>query len=322
MDKAAINRQAEPKALRRLRSAVMPVRVWAAVGLVALLIQVRLYGQWVITGGWRPRSERTAGISNLTAATVLAAETAIVLLAAYTLWTAGRERQARHRIGYDAVILAGWVFTIWQDPLADRAASYNPYALHVAAWQAGLPGFADPHHDSPIVAVLVPGGLGYPAMLGLSIIADELATRLTRRHPHPSPRLRMLVTVVCGLAIMFGAELLLIWTGVYSYSSLSSTGQALSLWGGHWYQLPLPADLVSGLTMITWFAVMRRTDKDGKTPHIFRGLQGHPPTLRSSTMRILAGIGAVNTAVLIWLTTLRLLAISPETVHDLPHYFA
>ncbi|MBF6055022.1 spirocyclase, AveC family [Streptomyces eurocidicus] len=200
-----------------------------------------------------------------------------------------------------ATIVWGNLFTWWLSPVmayVEPSPIANRYALNVVSWGPYLPGWHTPRPELHIETFFAAQMFMFPLIVlwvGMQLVC---LNHVTRRFPHWSVRRMLPVFFLTGVVSDIVVEGFFVpLTGAYAYPRAL---HELSLFGGHWYQMPLinivlgACLLCSPETFMVWISQRR-----GTTVHIFRGSEHLAPRARS-TLRILAGIGLANVVMLVY----------------------
>ncbi|MFE2430663.1 spirocyclase AveC family protein [Streptomyces sp. NPDC059373] len=299
-----------------------PGRVFAVLGLLFLGMQAWTLAHWAARGGWKITYTRPPSLPDLTAVTVRITEVVILLAVIGCAVIAAREWRRLGRPGFDTTIFLGWLLTMWLDVFCGRALQWNPYVFHWDTWLTDVPFLGNAmYYGDEFATVISPGGLDYAAMMLPILIVDRVTRRLFHSRPDWGAARRFGVLFLASFLIQGMVEIALIMAGTYSMDMYAEWVQALSLWGGHWYQIaPLDTLILGGLCTAP-LALMRQTWQAGGTPLIYRGLT-QIPGAKGSAVRVMAGVGWVSTTIAVWMLAENLMAIDGVPVSDLPAYLA
>ncbi|MFD8229440.1 spirocyclase AveC family protein [Streptomyces massasporeus] len=284
---------AAPEATHRRRWAV-PIIAWAGVGAVALLLQAWFLGRWVLDGGLRAGADTGYTISPVRAAIAWGFQAFLaVTLVAVTVKLL-RDCRRAHAVTLMAALFVGWVLCFWQSPLVNyRQLTFAPsrYAPNVSSWGPYLPGWDPPQRELLVESLMNPGILCYGLMILWPWLQQIITSRLAGKRPYWGLARLMGASVLAAVVLDILLESAWISTGLYTFPT---SLHALSLFGGHWYQLPLPVALNVALTVSSPIVFMQQYAKrHGTTVHIFRGSEHYGPRAQG-WLRILAGIGMTN----------------------------
>ncbi|MBB5120224.1 hypothetical protein AF335_17335 [Streptomyces eurocidicus] len=298
-----------------------PATVWAVLGAAYAVFQIQLFTRWAANGGLTSGPERDFHISTARATAALVfqgiAVVAILAIAIYVL----RECLRRRTVTLNAAVFIGFNSLIWQDPLFDCVRAFvvfNRSVPYVSTWGPYLPGWNNPDAKLLIEPILAPSGL----IMGILILwvwgQMALTTWLTRTRPAWSGIRLWTVAVLFGLIVNVVLESLFIVTGMWAYTA---TTPGTTVFAGHWYQLNLLHALLIAVTVPTPITVMWfHAHRKGRAPHIFRGSETLRPAVRGA-VRLLAGVGYLNTWMLVFFVGTNLLAVFGGSMPaDMPEY--
>ncbi|MYU07822.1 spirocyclase AveC family protein [Streptomyces sp. SID8366] len=277
-----------------------PAFWWALTGILFTLAGASVLIPWAAHGVRSPHH----GGDSISPARTTALVTAQVLLVLTLIACAAhltRTSLRRGQITLDAGIAAGFLISSWQSPLLDYhdiTVVVNQHLAHVNSWGPYIPGWHPPRPQLQIEAPLAVTGVGF-GLLILWVWAQALAGReIARRFPRWGPLRRWTAIVAAGIATDALIEAALLGTGIYSYAH---AWRPATLFAGHWYGIPLSAAFTATL-FTTPFVVMRHLEQSrGTVPWIYRGAERAATARGRNTLRLLAGIGAGNTATFVYL---------------------
>lgn len=119
-----------------------PVVAWAALGALALALEVWVLARWALDSGLHPIPDR-GSVSGVRGAVLWIWQALVVSVLAASAWYAVRTCRREGRMSMFAALFVGYLTAFWLDPLANlqrQAISYTDAALHVVAWGPYLPG--------------------------------------------------------------------------------------------------------------------------------------------------------------------------------------
>lgn len=273
-----------------------PILWWAALGVVALAVQLYGYGGWILSGDAQPQSFAHDDLSFGTKAVAWGSQIVCVGLFIGMAIYVARQCRPDRRLTFDAMLLTAWVACVWQDPLVNYVRNtffYNSYYLNFGAWSNFIPGWVSPRGEMiPEAVVLV--FFGY-AGISLPIIFAINGIMRRARAVRPTIGKVGLVLVALGSAAAIDIALELFWVRTGNMAYLG-TVHALSLWGGTRYQWPLYEGLFWGGVWAAIACVRFFRDDKGRT-FVERGLEELRVSTRTKTWAsVLAVIGFFNVA--------------------------
>lgn len=289
----------QPTARRML---TQPVVYWAAVGVLLLAASGYALARWAAAGNAHLRVGGDYQLSPIRTVTIWAAQATIFIvcacLAAWVIRQCLRER----RLTFDASLYIAFLLQALYGPVIDArvVAHYSTAAWYLPTWATYYPTsslWAQPDAADKIQPVLV-DGFAYGTGLFFGLIALYATNWVWRLRGKP-------ITVTAGylaalLVACIVADFLMevgwISSGAYCYRKAIP---ALTLFPGHWYQIPLYHSAVIG---IFWFGLpmVVRQIYHAKGPDATVVLKGidQLPTRARPYVQTLALSGLANLCVL------------------------
>ncbi|MEH6374741.1 spirocyclase AveC family protein [Streptomyces sp. KLMMK] len=267
---------------------------------MALLLQAVVYGQWAADGGIRDGAPGDYEISPGRLVIIWGFQGFLVLGVIVFGVLLVRDCRRARTVTLPAALFVGFYFCVWLDPILNyRYLTYiaNRQAPNVTSWGPYIPGWNPPHPELAIESLFAASGFVYGLMVAWPLLQWLITDRIAAKRPHWGMARLLAATMVVGVVVDTVAEGLWLQTGLLSYPS---SLQALSLFGGHWYQVPLQMGLMVALLFGTPIVMMRLyAIRHGTTVHIFRGSET-VSTRWSGWLRLLAGIGFTNVLILVF----------------------
>ncbi|MFC4506050.1 MULTISPECIES: spirocyclase AveC family protein [Streptomyces] len=169
-----------------------------------------------------------------------------------------------------------------------RVAAGRPHTLSTTSRSRGAPSYESAAGGS---------GLAYPIVMLWFWLQYVLYRQIARRRPHWSNWRLFLAAAGIGALIDVPLEALFLSSGLFVYP----VGYPpLTLFAGHWYQLPLLEVLSASLVLVTPILVLRRIDQSRPVPWLFT-TSSRTTTSARPLLRLLAGVGLANVVVLAYL---------------------
>lgn len=299
-----------------------PIYLWSGFGIAALLAQAIVLGQWLASGDiGAPPTQYTIPTS-WRVLIWLAQGVNVVLLVVMTVLFV-RQYRRDHRISLFAAYFWGNWFTWWLAPIMiyeTRSVAVSYAAVQVRDWGEYIPGWHPPYPEMQIEQVIGGQILMWPLSVAWPWAMLLIVATVNRRFPHWG-RWRMAgVFVAAGLMADLIIEGFYIGTGTYIFPYAI---HSLSLFGGHWYQIPLLQLLQGLIWMATIPALMQwNSQRRNTVPSIFRGSETLSRT-RQTWLRLLAGVGLANLCLggfVVCEALIPLLGTSPPPA-DIPAWF-
>ncbi|GAA3238400.1 hypothetical protein GCM10010493_07500 [Streptomyces lavendulae subsp. grasserius] len=254
-------------------------------------------GRWIADGGLRLRIEGLSELSASRQAALWVAQGVVALTVVVAVVWAVRQCRRERRLTFDAALCLGYMSQFWLDPLIGfrhRTWLYDAAMVHTSSWGPYIPGWTSPHQDQQVEPLFF-GWSGYFSGVAWIFLIGIVMKRIIRRL---WPRLRgaRFALTVLGVAVLIDLpiELFYIYSGAFS---ISGGWPPLTLFSGHWYQLPLNYVAFIG---IFWaglpYLVRHYHIENGPDTTILRGIQ-RVPEHRRTLVQTLAVIGFLNLCV-------------------------
>ena len=237
-----ITETAPTRDFSRTRPASRPVLMWAAAGVVWIVVCVVAMWGWVSGDNFGPPPvlgpDVMANGKLIGLRLVEVISTGVLAVAVYFL--AWRPWRRERRVTLDALLLLGGIIGFVMDGWLNTRAylfAFNAHSVNLGAWSSYLP-FHDPavpgHYAESLLWGL-PMYIYFCAALGY--VGAMAARGLRARFPHLSTQGIIAVLFVGAFAFDFVVENLIIRT-TDAYSFVQTNG-ALTLWAGEKYQFPI-----------------------------------------------------------------------------------
>ncbi|WP_242905725.1 spirocyclase AveC family protein [Actinomadura terrae] len=286
--------------VRTRRLSTTPAFWCALVGVAALLVQAWVLVRWAAAGVRSPRYSGDS-ISSARTATIWTIQAGLVVIAIGTVVYLTRDCRRRRSLTLDAGLFLGLVLSSWQSPLfnyRETALVVNQHLVHVNSWGPYIPGWDPPHREFQIEAPIAVTWISFGLLILWVWLQAWMGNRIAARFPNLTWRRLVIAVFVAGLVTDFVIESAWLNTGVYSHAH---AWRPVTLFAGHWYNVPLPAVFVAS-AFTTPFVLMRYLERTrGVTPWIYRGAELASSSRAGNLTRVLAAIGAANVAVFAYL---------------------
>ena len=233
-----VSRRPTPAASAESRGA-NPAVWWAAVGGLAIVVQVYVYGAWIFSGD----AVRTPTGPDPVPGYVKVAASILQILgpagSLFLLVWCVRQYRRSGRLGFDTLLAIGWCSMVWQDPglnILRTQIFYNSYLFNRGSWATHIPGWVSPNGQLLPEPLLFTSLMYATSGLVFAILISAILRVVHRRWP----LLSKVQLVACAFGAAFVIDLLLelafIRTGMYAYGGAV---QRLSIFGGTRYQFPV-----------------------------------------------------------------------------------
>jgi Spirocyclase AveC-like len=284
------------------RRVTRPVQIWAVVGGAWLALTAYCWVSWLVQGHARPSPHGPTPIPTWQWVSAWSWQVFFTIsgLIALYIYVIRPARRTGH-LSFDGLFALAWA-CLWalQDPWADYTVQQFNYSnvplnlgcpqCHVPGWQANSgTNFAEP--------LLIGPGMYLAFFVAFSIWCNKFMAACQRRWP----RLGNfgLVLIAIGFMIFWDTVIELFWirTGMYH---MGGGIRWLTLFHGHWYQMPVNENLLWG---VTWglIAALRYFKNDRGETLAERGLHHLDTSPRTKQgLRFLALVGIMNTIMFVF----------------------
>ncbi|GGM14744.1 hypothetical protein GCM10010129_68650 [Streptomyces fumigatiscleroticus] len=276
-----------------------PAFAWAVAGTVFLAVQMWVLGRWLAAAGPTRKITSTYEISRTRCTVLTVCESAVIAaVAVLAVWII-RDMRRKGHVTIHAALFLGYGTAHWMDPLLNYGGwgfANNRYVHHLAGWGPFLPGWSGPEvSPQPLVYAT---GLFFPLLIGWVWIILAIAVKISELRPHWGRARIAAAVVVPAMMLDVLAESLIIRSGAYAYVGAPPE---LSLFGGHWYQIPLTQLILCPVVFVVPTVVLiMRPRMTGQEVAVFAGTSPSGG-IRHGAVRLLAGIGFAHVTLLIWL---------------------
>jgi hypothetical protein len=284
----------------RQPSAVYITAAWAVIGALCLAYGAWVLGWWAADGGLRLMP--TVKVSGTRGAALWTVQVLVALSAAQLLRHAVRSSRREGRISLFAALAFGLSISFWQNPLfnyARPALTLNRAVLSVPTWGPHIMGWHNPRPGQEREHLLLAGGpLAYACTIMLIWMPWPVIRRVLQARPHWNLGKILCLAALLGVAADLVIEIPWLLIGGYTFNSAPAD---LSLFGGHWYQIPLyEIAMCTVIFTLPGIYLLERAHRNDADSWLLAGSQ-------NSWVRLLAGAGFCNLACLLYFIGMNLL---------------
>ncbi len=220
----------------------LPVTWWSVVGVLFLVVQLLIWGKWLMSDGFTPTLPPPVGddygLGRLYFVRAFEAAGIIGTIAALWHWV-WRPFRKEGRLTTDGMAMLIMPLLWFQDPYLNYTApwfSYSSIFLNFGNWVGHTPGALSPNVGVMPEPIIV-ASCGYIFMVAVPILVVLSAMRAwKRRYPESSSFVIFAVGMGGGFVYDFIVEGAACFGGLWSYWG---SIQSLCIFGGHYYQFPL-----------------------------------------------------------------------------------
>jgi hypothetical protein len=274
------------------------VKLWALIGIAALVVQIVAYAGWIISGEF---TSTPVGPTPLPTQMKVAINVwqigspiaSVVLLYFFLI----RPWRRDGRISLDGMFCLAGATIIWQDTFINFYqvnVVYNSYFFNRGSWYPHIIGWLSPNANrisTPLFG-FAPGGYMF-FWLGLMVVGCWFMQKVKARWPQLGTFGLLMSCFGFFVVIDFVAELTWMRLGFYAYPGGISW---LTVLHGHYYQFPIYVCALGGIWYTTYTSLRYFRNDKGET-WAERGLSDWSLSpKRKAVVRFLALVGACNVA--------------------------
>ncbi len=296
-----------------------PIYIWSTIGIIFLLLQIYIYGSWIMSEDFVPSNPGTDVMPGYTAFLAVFFQFSNVLLAVGVITYAVRTCQREGRVTIALLFVLAWITALWVDPLANYfrlVYTYNSHMINFGSWANFIPGWVMPNGNL-IAEPLIFNAGAYMSIIPLQCWFMAWTMRKAKAH---WPGISTLGLV--GVCFLGGFTTDLIIEGAWVRMGLyvfSGTVHSWSLFGGEWYQFPLYNSIFWGgvLTMATclWYF---RNDKGQSFVEV--GNENISSPIRRNFLRFAAIAAVFNVSYVLYAICMGIVSFQMDTTPELPSY--
>jgi hypothetical protein len=272
-----------------------PVKFWASIGAVFLLVEAYVIVAWLTSGQATATPRGPTHVPGwMSVLAVLAQAGSVIAGSAVAYAFLIRPWIKQRRITADGILVLVFASVYWQDPLmsyAQNQLTYNSLYVNLGSWAPHLPGWVAPRaHLVPEPLLLIGPSYIWWAF-GFVTLGNLVMRRAQARWPRIGRVSLILITYGFFALTIFVIESLMMRSGVWSFPSAI---RSVTLWGGHYYQLPIYEVILAAAWWTALAALRFFKDRRGNTV-VERGVESVSTSGRRRTLlRLLALVGAAN----------------------------
>lgn len=246
---------------------IIPVKLWAALGVAFTLTSVTLFTVWILSGPERtppgPSTIPTWMRWSLDIQIAIGWVAAVGVVWFFLIKPWRRQR----RLTTDGMLIIGFVIAYWQDTIVNSLQPWSLYNTRIqnwGSWNNFMPGWSTPHGER----VAEPAIWAVPTyiwgLFGVTVFASFMMRKFKQRWPQVTNLQLVLMLFAFMVIVDLVVEVLWIRSGIYVYNGVP-TPKWLTLFDGKWYQFPLSEPIILGATMTGWGCLRYFRDDKGNT---------------------------------------------------------
>ena len=296
-----------------------PIYIWSAIGIFFLLLQIYVYGGWILSEDFKPSNPGTDVMPAYTAFLAVFFQFSNVALAIGVLAYAVRTCRREGRVTIALLFVLAWLTTLWVDPLANYfrlVYTYNSHMINFGSWANFVPGWVMPRGNLIAEPVVFLVG-AYVSIIPLQCWFMAWTMRLAKAR---WPGITTLGLV--GICFLGGFTTDLIIEGAWVRMGLyvfSGTVHSWSLFGGEWYQFPLYNSIFWGGVLTMGACLWYFRDDKGQT-FVEVGMDRISSPVTRNFLRFAAIAAVLNISYLLFAIAMGIVSFQMDTTPALPSY--
>lgn len=286
--------------------------IWASVGFIFLIVQLYVYGSWIISSDFKPTNPGSDPIPDYSRYWMYAFQTVSLLGAVVAVWWFARGIRQTGKIDAVRLLMLGWLSAYWLDPFLNFLRpmfTYNAYLINYGCWCEFIPGWQSANGSRIAEPLLVDIPNYFFNFTATAVSGLWAINKAKCRWPGISNIGKALAALV-GIWIAMGA-LDVAATRIMHFDAWPGSTQKFSLWGGQFFQFPLYEFLLFPLPFIACAFLLHSVNEKGYSS--IEGGTGKLENLRMKTLfRILAFVGFCNVLNLTYTTTMGVITLKSD----------
>ncbi|MGH9035293.1 MAG: spirocyclase AveC family protein, partial [Acidimicrobiia bacterium] len=216
-----------------------PVKLWATLGAVAVVVQAWAYIAWFATGEATPTPTGVDPVPTATKVWAWTLQIVMVVGAVAIVGWAVRKCLRERRLVFDGILVIVWVLQFVWDPVINYLRPlffYNSYLINLGVWVNHIPGWSSPNANllpEPLVFI---GGFYLAFGMGVTVFVSGIMRVAKRRWPQFGLVRLVAIAFTAIFVADFISEVVFVRAGLYAYPGAI---RELTLWAGHTYQFPI-----------------------------------------------------------------------------------
>ena len=272
-----------------------PIRIWAALGAMALAMQMYVYARWVASEAFVATPPGSDQVPQVAQVSGIAYEIVSIGILPFVLTWFVRGIRNTGRIDAIRLLMVGWLSAYWLDPFLNFLRpmfTYNAYNFNRGCWCEFIPGW-QAANGSRIAEPLL---IDPPAYFYTFTATAMLALWCMRKLKATFPNVGITGMTLAGFAGVWATMGLLdiVAARIMGFDAWPIAFQSASFWAGKYYQFPIYEFVLFPSIFVASAFLLHFADDKGQTV-IERGVEsiGGPSWLRTAA-RILAFIAFCN----------------------------
>jgi hypothetical protein len=293
-----------------------PVKYWAGLGAIVVVLQAYLYISWIRSSDFAPVPKGPDKVPGWMATEIHVAQIVspiLLLLCVYFLlirpWVRSR------RLSLDGMFIIGFLSLYWQDLLVNYIqpiSFYNTEFFNRGSWYAEVPGWVAPHGGRMLEPLLLAGPFYVYGCFGITLAGCYVMRKTKARWPNMGKLGLMSIAFAFFCLVDFVLEpLIVLRLGWWAYTGAI---KEFTIFHGEYYQFPLYGMVLFGATLTAWASLRFYKNDKGQT-FVERGIDDIQVGTRAKTgIRLLAVIGVLNAMWMIYMIPIQPFAMNQDAV--------
>ncbi len=279
---------------------VKPIKIWAAVGAVFLMVEVYSLAGWIGSGKATPTPRGPTPIPSWHMWAVnINMVLSVTMFVVIFYWFIVRSWRREGRLSADGLLALVFVTIWWQDPLVNFFQTWLTYSTafpNWGSWTTNIPGWYAPNSNLFAEPLIFAGPTYLYFRFGGTVFICYMLRISRARWPQISNLGLIMTCFACSVLFDLVFETVWLRFGFYTYAGAIS---GLTLFHGHYYQFPAYAAVYAGALVAGWSWLRYGRDDTGLT-YAERGVDElRVGTKVKTSVRFLALVGACNTIFLV-----------------------
>lgn len=312
----------QPRYRAATAARIQPIVWWAVLGAGFVLLQIYVYGAWMLSPDFRPTDPGPDPIPAYSRNAMRIFEIISVTVGLVVLvWFVRGIRRQGH---IDAVrlMMVGWLSAYWLDPWLSFMRpmfTYNAYLTNRGCWCEFIPGWQSVNGARIAEPLLVDPPNYFYNFTATAMAGVWAMNKASARWPGLGAlglSLAALPAIWLAMGVLDVAA-----TRLLHFDAWPLSTQSLSFWGGRFYQFPAYEFLIFPADFIACAYLLYRRDAAGHT-RLERGLERVSPRWQT-TARVLAFCAFCNLLNLAYTSTMAVISLGADPwPADMPSWLA
>ena len=278
-----------------------PVLWWATAGGVFIVIQVAIYGSWLLSGNAKRTPNGPDPVWGWTKVVIHGYEVLACTVALAVLYfVVIRPWRRNGEVTWDGMLCGAFLSIYWQDVLfnySGAAGTYNTEFFNLGSWLGNIPGVVQPNAERFAEPLLFSPQFYFAGFFLFVAMSCAVIRWAKRRWAHISNG--TLTVLIAAFFVILDVVLEVVLLGMLNVEWYPGAPSALTLFHGRRWQLPYHEILLVSTIFTIWTLLRHHRDDKGRSI-AERGIERVPGSGRKqNTLRFLALVGIINVTYLV-----------------------